>query len=346
VNLSDYDYNLPVELIAQEPTEERDQSRLMVVNLSSDTISHRIFNDLPDLIGENDLIIVNDTKVFPARLVGKKEISGGEVELLLLRPNHDELWEALAQRSRRLHIGTRIVFGDGLLHAEIADLGENGHVYVRLESQGNINEIIDTVGRVPLPPYIKREPVADDSERYQTIYANLRGAVAAPTAGLHFTKALLDNIASNGVMFAAITLHVGVGTFRPLTEDDTQCNKLHSEYFHVPERTVHMVAECRKRRGKIIAVGTTTARALETASQSGQLLPCEGWTDIFIKPPYRFKSFDALITNFHLPRSSLILLVSAFAGREKILCAYQEAINQQYRFYSYGDAMLINGRER
>ena len=346
MNLSEYNYNLPIDLIAQEPVEERDQSRLMVLSPSPITMLHRTFSDLPDFLKEGDLLVINDTKVFPARLIGKKETTGGEVELFLLRPNHDELWEALAQPAKRLHSGARITFGDGILTAEIVERKENGHVYVRLESCDDIHSAIDKVGRVPLPLYIKRKPGACDSERYQTIYASHRGAVAAPTAGLHFTQRLLDKLAAKGIEIASVTLHVGVGTFRPLTDNEIQSDKLHSEYCHVPEKTVRMIEKCRKKNGMIVAVGTTSARALETASHCGSLSPFDGWTDLFIKTPYSFHSVDALITNFHLPRSSLLLLVSAFAGRETIFNAYHEAIKLRYRFYSYGDAMIIFGRER
>lgn len=340
MNLDQYDYNLPPERIAQQPSAERDRSRLMVLEPDGG-ILHRTFRDLPGFLRRGDILVANDTKVFPARLIGKKEETGGEVEIFLLRPAADGSWEALCRPSKRLREGTVIRFGDGLLRAVIAGKGEYGHVRVWLESETDVNEAIDRLGRIPLPHYIRRQPEAGDSERYQTVYARERGAVAAPTAGLHFTPAILDTLAAGGVAFATVTLHVGIGTFRPLTEEDAEGDHLHSEYCLVPETTVRMVREARERGGRVFAVGTTTTRALETASRSGELQPFEGFTDIFIKPPYRFRSVDALITNFHLPRSSLLMLVSAFAGRERILEAYRVAVEEEYRFYSYGDATLI-----
>ena len=341
MNLENYDYTLPADLIAQEPAAERDQSRLMILKACANSVYHRNFSDLPEFFHKNDLLVINDTKVFPARLIGEKEHSGGEVELFLLRSLENGTWEALSRPARRLRAGTTVVFGDGLIRAEIVEKGANGHVYVRLKSNLSIETAINTIGKTPLPPYIKREPVEKDLERYQTVYAKRSGAVAAPTAGLHFTRAILDRLESRGIATAQVTLHVGIGTFRPLNEDEARKETLHSEYCIVPKSTARMVSECRKKGGRVFAVGTTTVRALETASAQGELTNFEGWTDIFIKPPYTFKSVDALLTNFHLPRSSLLMLVSAFAGRENILHAYNEAVKERYRFYSYGDAMLI-----
>lgn len=340
MNLNQYDYDLPPERIAQQPSAERDSSRLMALEPDGGFL-HRTFRDLPEFLRPGDILTANDTKVFPARLIGKKEETGGEVEIFLLRPASDGSWEALCRPSKRLREGTVILFGGGLLRAVVAGKGEYGHVRVFLESDSDVNETVDKLGRIPLPHYIRREPEPGDRERYQTIYARERGAVAAPTAGLHFTPAILETLAAKGVGFATVTLHVGIGTFRPLTDEDADGDRLHSEYCLVPEKTVRIVREARERGGRVFAVGTTTARALETASQTGELQPFEGFTDIFIKPPYRFRSVDALITNFHLPRSSLLMLVSAFAGRERILEAYRVAIEEGYRFYSYGDAMLI-----
>jgi len=341
MKLSDYDYNLPAELIAQKPLEARDDSRLMVLPAETDTVLHKQFHNLPGFFREGDLIVINNTQVFPARLIGVKEKTGGEVEIFLLSPYEDGTWDALSRPARRLKAGTQIVFGDGILSACIVDKGPDGHVSVQLSSDIDIDKAIDFVGKTPLPPYIKREPENTDTNRYQTVYAEKRGAVAAPTAGLHFTETLLKKITALGVETASVTLHVGIGTFRPLSDDEAHNDKLHSEYCEVPDITACMVNECREKRGRVFAVGTTTVRALEAASYSGTIKPFKGWTDIFIKPRYMFKSVDALITNFHLPRSSLLLMVSAFGGKDRILKAYQTAVQENYRFYSYGDAMLI-----
>ena len=341
MNIENYVYMLPAELIAQKPAVKRDGSRLMVINCDSDSIVHRNFSDLPEFFEKDDLIVVNDTEVFPARLIGKKESSGGEVELFLLYSHNDGTWEALSRPARRARDGTVIIFGDGLIRAEIIEKSTNSSVRVCLESTLPIEDAINKIGRTPLPPYIKREPVESDRERYQTVYAKKRGSVAAPTAGLHFTPAILDTLASRGISIASVTLHIGIGTFKPLSSEEARGTALHSEYCNVPNSTVQMVKACHSKGGRVFAVGTTSARALETASARGELAPFEGRTDIFIKPPYTFKSVDVLLTNFHLPRSSLLLLVCAFAGKEKIMNAYNEAVKKRYRFYSYGDAMLI-----
>ena len=341
MNLKDFDYTLPAGLIAQEPAARRDQSRLMVLSAGTDSLCHRKFSDLPEFLDSNDLLVVNDTKVFPARLIGKKERSGGEVELFLLRSRKNGTWEALSRPARRLKKGTVVIFGDGLIRAEILEKGEKGRVQINLESEIPLKDAIDKAGKTPLPPYIKREPVENDRERYQTVYAKERGSVAAPTAGLHFSPGVLNKLASSGIARASVTLHVGLGTFRPLSDEEAHQSRLHSEYCIVPASTVRMVKACREKGGRVFTVGTTTARALETASAQGEISPFEGWTDIFIKPPYSFRSVDCLLTNFHLPRSSLLLLVCAFAGKERILTAYSEAVKERYRFYSYGDAMLL-----
>ena len=343
MNLNDYDYDLPAGRIAQIPAEYRDNSRLMVIDITGNSICHKTFSDLPEFLNNGDLLVVNDTKVFSARLIGKKAKTGGEVEIFLLNHCEDGTWEALSRPAKRLRNGSEIIFGDGLLRAEVLKKGAHGHVRVMLESGEDIDTVVDRIGQTPLPPYIRREANEYDRERYQTVYAQKRGAVAAPTAGLHFTDKLLDKLASRGAKRASVTLHVGIGTFRPLGEKEAVSTKLHSEYCMVPLSTVRMVNECRDRDCRVIAVGTTTARALESASAGGGIEPYEGWTDIFIKPPYSFRSVDSLITNFHLPRSSLLMMVSAFAGRERILNAYKEAIREGYRFYSYGDAMLVIG---
>ncbi|MFC1607630.1 tRNA preQ1(34) S-adenosylmethionine ribosyltransferase-isomerase QueA [Candidatus Latescibacterota bacterium] len=344
MNITDYDYDLPEELIAQQPLMARDESRMMVLSGNCETITHSTFNRLPEFLSNGDLLVVNDTKVFPARLNGVKQDTGGFTEIFLLRPYRDDTWEALSRPAKRLRVGTVVVFGNKELYAEIIAKGNNGHVQVRLTSDGNnIDHVIDRIGKIPLPPYIRRDPSAADKERYQTVYARERGAVAAPTAGLHFSEALLDNLADKGIDTASVTLHVGIGTFRPLTEADADSDRLHREYCSVTPETVNRIVACRESGGRVIAVGTTTARALESASTQGVIAPYDGRTDIFIKPPYTFKSVDAMITNFHLPRSSLLMMVSAFAGRERILTAYDEAVREHYRFFSYGDAMLIFG---
>jgi len=339
-------------MIAQSPVEPRDTSRLMVIDTIHDSISHSKFSDLTDYITSNDLLVVNDTKVFPARLVGKKEKTEGTVEIFLLKQFDDGTWDALSRPAKRLRIGMVILFGGGdsgfgeRLSAEIIDKGEHGHVRVKLDSADDIDTSIDMLGKTPLPPYIKHAPDRYDTERYQTVYARTRGAVAAPTAGLHFTSELLDKIESMGVKKTSVTLHVGIGTFRPLSDEEADGDHLHSEYCILTDETAGMVKECRSNGGRVISVGTTTARALESASASGTIMPFDGWTDIFIKPPFSFRSVDALITNFHLPCSSLLMMVSAFAGRERILDAYNDAIKSGYRFYSYGDAMFITGSAR
>ncbi len=341
-----YDYNLPSEMIAQKPAETRDKARLMVLDIGRNSISHRIFTDLPDFLSQDDLLVINDTKVFPARLIGKKEKTGSAVEIFLLRSYDNGTWDALSRPAKRLKEGSLINFGNGLLRAEVINKGSNGHVRVNFESEYDINTAVDMLGKTPLPPYIKREPDDSDIERYQTVYAQKRGAVAAPTAGLHFTDKILNELVFRGVEKATVTLHVGIGTFRPLSVDEAKSDKLHSEYCSVPQSTVQKVIECRMKGRRVIAVGTTTARALESASINGEIKPYEGWTEVFIKPPYKFRSVDSLITNFHLPSSSLLMMVCAFAGRERILNAYKVAIKEGYRFYSYGDAMLIIGSER
>ncbi len=338
--LDDYDYDLPESLIAQHPASRRDASRLLVVG--GGPFSHKTFRDLPDCLAPGDLLVVNDTRVFPARLIGHKQGTGGEVEIFLLHPTGNGSWEALSRPARRIREGTAVVFGDGSLRAVVEGRGESGHLIVRLESEGDVDDAVDRVGRIPLPHYIRREPEKGDIERYQTVYARHRGAAAAPTAGLHFTDDMLELLAARGIHRASVTLHVGIGTFRPLTEETAAGDRLHAEYCRVSPETAAAVLDTRARNGRVVAVGTTSVRALETASSSGEIAPFEGWTDLFIRPGYRFRSVDALVTNFHLPRSSLLMLVCAFAGRERVLGAYREAVREGYRFFSYGDAMFIS----
>ncbi len=344
MNLDEYDYDLPGELIAQRPAERRDSSRLMVVDTENNTVGHTSFERILEHLTSHDLLVVNDTKVFPARLIGKKEKTGGTIEIFLLHPYGDGTWDALSRPGRRLREGTVVTFGEGALSIKVLEKGTGGHVRVHLESEMMVDDAIDTFGTIPLPPYIKRDPDTTDTERYQTVYARHRGAVAAPTAGLHFTGDMLDRLEARGIERVSITLHVGIGTFRPLEQEAADGETLHREFCRIPESTVEMLNDCRKRGGRIIAVGTTTVRALESASRNNTIGPYEGWTDLFIKPPYEFKTVDSVITNFHLPRSSLLMLVCAFAGRERILSAYKEAVRERYRFYSYGDTMFITGK--
>lgn len=341
MNLSDFDYTLPSELIAQEPLEDRTGSRLMVIDVPTGRIGHRMFIDLPNYLNRGDLLVINDTKVFPARMIGKKEDTGGEIEIFLLTSGDDIHWDALSRPAKRLKVGTTVVFGEGALRAVIEEKGDQGHVRVRLESDGPVREAIDCIGKTPLPPYIRREPDSNDRKRYQTVYARERGSVAAPTAGLHFSEPVLSKIRERGADVSTITLHVGIGTFRPLDENEADKDTLHDEYCIVPPETVGKIQSCKASGGRVFAVGTTTARALESSSRNGEIEAFEGWTDIFIKPPYDFRSVDCLVTNFHLPRSSLLMMVCAFAGHGTIMEAYEKAVREKYRFYSYGDAMLL-----
>ncbi len=333
-----YDYDLPAELIAQEPVEPRDASRLMVVYRKTGTIEHRVFSDLPEYLAPGTLLMMNDTKVLPARLVGRKE-TGGRVEILLLRRRQDGLWEALAKPSRRLRPGTELDFGAGL-RVVMEGYGPEGTRLVRLRAEGDELAALARVGEVPLPPYIHRR--LDDPERYQTVYAQHAGSAAAPTAGLHFTPRLLERLASGGVRREYVTLHVGLGTFRPVTVERVDDHVMHSEWYEVPERAAQAVDAARREGKPVVAVGTTTCRTLESAAtDDGRLLPGTGETDLFIRPGFRFRVTDALITNFHLPRSSLLMLVAAFAGYDLMRRAYQVAVEERYRFFSFGDAMLI-----
>lgn len=333
-----YDYDLPAELIAQEPVEPRDASRLMVVYRKTGTIEHRFFSDLPEYLAPGTLLMMNDTKVLPARLVGRKE-TGGRVEILLLRRRQDGLWEALAKPSRRLRPGTELDFGAGL-RVVMEGYGPEGTRLVRLRAEGNELAALARVGEVPLPPYIHRR--LDDPERYQTVYAQHAGSAAAPTAGLHFTPRLLERLSSGGVRREYVTLHVGLGTFRPVTVERVDDHVMHSEWYEVSERAAQAVDAARREGKPVVAVGTTTCRTLESAAtDDGRLLPGTGETDLFIRPGFRFRVTDALITNFHLPRSSLLMLVAAFAGYDLMRRAYQVAVEERYRFFSFGDAMLI-----
>lgn len=353
--LSEFDYHLPPELIAQHPSAERGQSRLLVIHRNGGAaadgppaLDHRMFRDLPEYLKPGDCLVLNDTRVIPARLIGKRagadvpDAPSGNTELLLLRQVGEHEWEALGRPARRLRMGTRVVFGEELT-AEVVGIGEAGMRTVRLEHEAPLLEVLDRLGQMPLPPYIHREhPEGEDKTRYQTVYAAVPGAVAAPTAGLHFTPEILRQIEEKGVHLARLTLHVGLGTFRPIQVERLEDHRMHAEWYEVSEQAAEVINAARERGGRVIAAGTTVVRTLETAvDDRGVVHPGGGMTDIFIKPGFVFRAVDAMLTNFHLPRSSLLVMVSAFAGRERIMHAYQEAIRAGYRFYSYGDATLI-----
>lgn len=339
MNLKEFDYYLPEELIAQHPMEKRDMSRLMVLDKETGHIEHKIFKDIVDYFDEGDCLVLNNTRVIPARLLGEKEGSGGKIEFVLLKCVKDDVWEVILRPGRKAKPGARFVFGNGELRAEILEILEEGNRLVRFEYEGVFQEVLDRVGTMPLPPYITEK--LDNPERYQTVYAKYNGSAAAPTAGLHFTKELLNTIENKGVKIVYVMLHVGLGTFRPVKVDDITKHKMHSEYYSISKETCDTINAAKRAGNKIVAVGTTSSRVLETVGCNGQLHPCEGWTDIFIYPGYQFQIVDRLITNFHLPQSTLIMLVSALAGRENILNAYSEAVKDKYRFFSFGDAMFI-----
>ncbi len=337
---SDFYYELPQELIAQEPLAQRSRSRLMILGKESGSIEHRVFEDIRDYLNKGDCLVLNDTRVIPARLLGEKEGTGGRIEFVLLNNIENDMWEVLLKPGKRAKPGARFVFGNGELKAEIIEVMEGGNRLVRFEYEGIFQEVLDRVGIVPLPPYITKK--LEDSERYQTVYSRYRGSAAAPTAGLHFTKELLGELEEKGVRLAYLTLHVGLGTFRPVKVENVEEHVMHSEFYNISEDAADAINETRSGGGRIIAVGTTSCRVLETVSSpEGRVRASSGWTDIFIYPGYRFKIVDALITNFHLPESTLIMLVSAFAGRENILEAYRTAVRERYRFFSFGDAMFI-----
>lgn len=336
---SDFYFDLPEELIAQTPLQQRDQSRLMLLDKQSGAISHRHFYELPDLLREGDCLIMNDSRVLPARLLGSR-LSGGSVELVLLRDLGDGRWECLSRPGRKTKPGTQLQFGNGELTAEVEAVAEGGNRIVKFHYEGIFLEVLERLGKMPLPPYIKEE--LQDAERYQTVYSREIGSAAAPTAGLHFTEELLDAIRAKGIKTGFVTLHVGLGTFRPVKEEEIEDHDMHSEFCMIPEETAQLINETKARGGRVVAVGTTSCRTLESfAAEDGRMKAASGWTNIFIYPGYRFKCIDALITNFHLPESTLIMLVSALAGRENVLHAYRTAVEEKYRFFSFGDAMLI-----
>lgn len=339
---SDFHYELPEELIAQDPLSDRSSSRLMVMDRDTGAVTHRYFRDLPGYLKRGDVLVLNDTKVIPARLMGRREGTGGAVEVLLLRrlENETDTWETLVNPGKKCRPGQKLEFGDGRLRAEVLDILEEGIRKIRFRYDGIFEEVLDSLGEMPLPPYIRHK--LKDRDRYQTVYARYDGSAAAPTAGLHFTKELLSGIGEKGVDIVYVTLHVGLGTFRPVKEEDILDHHMHTEHFVVSADAASRINRARENGGRAVCVGTTSVRTLESASdEEGRVRPCSGDTDIFIYPGYRFKAVDALITNFHLPESTLIMLVSAFAGRENTLAAYNTAVRERYRFFSFGDAMLI-----
>lgn len=341
---SDFYYDLPQELIAQTPLKERDSSRLMVLDRKSGEIKHEHFYDIIDMLDCGDCLILNDSRVLPARIYGVREGSESAIEFLLLTQREQNVWEILCKPGKKAKVGTAFVFGDGLLKAEIIEVFDNGNRLCRFtfdDSNGaNIYNILEQIGEMPLPPYIKEK--LEDANRYQTVYANEIGSAAAPTAGLHFTNELLQKIKDKGVNIGFVTLHVGLGTFRPVKVDDITEHEMHSEHYEIPSETAELINNTKKNGGRVICVGTTSCRTLESAATHfGEIKKCEDWTNIFIYPGYEFKVMDALITNFHLPESTLIMLVSAFAGYENTMSAYKDAIDERYRFFSFGDAMFV-----
>ena len=340
MKLEDFNYELPEELIAQTPLKNRDSSRLLVLNKETGEVNHKHFKDIIDYLDSGDTIVVNDTKVLPARLIGEKEETNAIIEILLLKNIENDTWECLTKPAKRVKIGTIVSFGNGLLKAKCVGIYEDGIRHMELMYDGILYEILDKLGTMPLPPYIHEK--LEDQNRYQTVYAKEVGSAASPTAGLHFTNELLDKIKEKGINIASVTLHIGLGTFRPVSASNITDHKMHSEYYELEQTTVDILNKTKENSKKIVVVGTTSVRVLETVmNKYGELKPCSGWTDIFIYPGYEFKIVDHLITNFHLPKSTLIMLISALAGREKVLSAYREAVNNKYRFFSFGDSMFI-----
>ena len=338
---SDFYYDLPEELIAQTPLEQRDTSRLMTLERDSGKIEHHHFYDLLDYLKEGDCLILNNSRVLPARLLGQRLPGGGACEVLLLIDRGDKTWECLVRPGRKMRTGAKLSFGNGALTAEIVGELEDGNRLVRFDYEGIFLEVLEQLGKMPLPPYIKAE--LQDRERYQTVYSKVNGSAAAPTAGLHFTPELLAQLKEMGVNIGYVTLHVGLGTFRPVKEDEITAHEMHSEYCIIPQETADLINETKRSGGRVICVGTTSCRTIESwAGEDGTMKASAGWTNIFIYPGYRFKVLDALVTNFHLPESTLIMLVSALAGREETLAAYEEAVKERYRFFSFGDAMFIH----
>lgn len=340
MDVKDFDYDLPEELIAQDPLEDRSSSRLMVLDKKTGEVSHHVFKEIVKYLRPGDCLVLNNTKVIPARLFGVKEGTMAKIEILLLKRRQNDVWETLVKPGKKAKPGTKIIFGDGLLIGEVIDVVDDGNRLIQFSYEGIFEEILDKLGQMPLPPYITHQ--LKDKNRYQTVYAKYDGSAAAPTAGLHFTKELLQQVKDKGVDIAEITLHVGLGTFRPVKVDNVLDHHMHSEFYMVSQEAADKINNAKKNGGRIISVGTTSTRTLEAASdENGMLKECSGLTDIFIYPGYSFKVIDCLITNFHLPQSTLVMLVSALAGREHVLNAYKEAVEERYRFFSFGDAMFI-----
>lgn len=340
MDVKDFDYYLPEELIAQDPLEDRSSSRLMVLDKKTGEIQHKIFKDILDYLKPGDCLVLNNTKVIPARLFGVKEGTQAKIEILLLKRKENDIWETLVKPGKKAKPGTKIIFGDGLLVGEVIDVVEDGNRLIQFSYEGIFEEILDQLGQMPLPPYITH--TLKDKNRYQTVYAKYDGSAAAPTAGLHFTKELLEKVKAKGIDIAEVTLHVGLGTFRPVKVENVLDHHMHSEFYMVSAEAAEKINATKDRGGRIISVGTTSTRTLEAAAdENGRLKECSGWTEIFIYPGYKFKLIDCLITNFHLPQSTLVMLVSALAGREHVLAAYEEAVKEKYRFFSFGDAMFI-----
>ena len=336
----DFYYELPEELIAQDPLEDRSSSRLLVLDKESGAVSHHVFKEITDYLHEGDCLVINDTKVIPARLIGSKVGTEAKIEILLLKRKENNIWETLVKPGKKAKIGTKISFGEGLLVGEVVDIVDEGNRLIQFTYEGIFEESLDKLGQMPLPPYITHQ--LEDKNRYQTVYATHTGSAAAPTAGLHFTPELLEEIERKGIDIARITLHVGLGTFRPVKVDEITEHHMHSEFFQIDEEAAMKINRAKDSGKRVICVGTTSCRTIESAAdETGHLKACSGWTEIFIYPGYQFKILDCLITNFHLPESTLIMLVSALAGREHVLAAYEEAVKERYRFFSFGDAMLI-----
>ena len=336
----DFYYELPEELIAQDPLEDRSSSRLLVLDKESGVVSHHVFREITGYLTEGNCLVINDTKVLPARLIGAKEGTNAKIEILLLKRRENSIWETLVKPGKKAKIGTKIHFGDGILTGEVVDVVEEGNRLIQFTYEGIFEEILDQLGQMPLPPYITHQ--LKERERYNTVYAKYEGSAAAPTAGLHFTPELFKNIEERGVDIAKVTLHVGLGTFRPVKVDEITDHHMHSEFYQIDEEAAAKINRAKENGKRVICVGTTSCRTVESAAdEKGRLRACSGWTEIFIYPGYRFKVLDCLITNFHLPESTLIMLVSALAGRENVLAAYEEAVKERYRFFSFGDAMLV-----
>lgn len=340
MKVSDFDFYLPEELIAQHPLEKRDQSRLMVLDKKTGEIEHKKFYDIIDYLEKGDTLVLNNTRVMPARLIGEKENTGGKIEFLLLKRIEGDKWEALAKPGKSARVGRRFTFGEGKLKAEVIEVLENGNRIIEFSYEGIFEQVLDSLGEMPLPPYIHER--LEDRERYQTVYSKEKGSAAAPTAGLHFTKELMKKIEDKGINIAYVTLHVGLGTFRPVKVETIEDHDMHSEFYVLSKESADVINETKKRGNRVISVGTTSTRTLETiADEKGMVKEQSGWTNIFIYPGYKFKVVDNLITNFHLPESTLIMLVSTLAGRESVINAYEEAVKEKYRFFSFGDAMFI-----